>query len=195
MSHTRRMLVKWARTVHLYLTLFALVFVLFFAATGFMLNHEDWFSPAEPVTRTQTGAIPTALLGPPPDKLALVELLRKDYGAVGGLAGFEDEEDRLRVTFTRPGGRVEAVIRKESGEAEVTGESRGAAGVMLDLHRGKASGRAWGLVIDAVCVALLVVGATGLILWWSLRGRGRFGILVIGAGVAIGVSVFVWLVP
>ena len=80
MSPQHRWLLKWARTVHLYAALFALTLVLFFALTGFMLNHEDWFSPRDPFTRTWTGSVPTGLLQEP-DKLGVVEILRKDMGA------------------------------------------------------------------------------------------------------------------
>jgi len=41
--HVYRLVVKWARTVHVYLTLFGFGLLLFFAVTGFMLNHEDMF--------------------------------------------------------------------------------------------------------------------------------------------------------
>ena len=46
MSPVYREVIRWARNVHLYLTLIALALVLFFSITGFMLNHEDWFVPA-----------------------------------------------------------------------------------------------------------------------------------------------------
>lgn len=194
MSHFHRGLLKWARVIHLYLTLFALALILFFAVTGFMLNHEDWFSPADPFTRTETGSLPIEPLKVP-DKLTVVELLRRDYGAAGGLAGFEEEEERFRVTFTRPGSRVEAIIMRETGAVEVTTETRGLVGVVLDLHRGKATGRAWSFVIDVVCGSLMVVAGTGLIMWWSLRGRGRYGLAVIAGGATVAVAVYRWLVP
>ena len=124
MSHIRRWLIKWARTVHLYVTLFGVALLVFFAVTGFMLNHEDWFSPAEPQTRTFSSARSrfrcSALrarkartdeappLPPvPADKLAVVELLRQDFAAVGALSSFEEQDD-IRVVFKRPGTEVEA---------------------------------------------------------------------------------------
>jgi hypothetical protein len=194
MSPSHRWLLKWARTLHVYLTLCALALLLFFGVTGFMLNHEDWFSPADPYTHTLTGAVPTELLEDP-DRLGVVELLRRDYGAVGALDSFEGDDDNYRVVFKAPGRRVEANIRRPTGELEVTHETRGAVGVMLDLHRGKATGRPWGLVIDIVAGAICVISATGLILWSSLRARGRHGLLVIVVGLALAVAVYLAFVP
>lgn len=188
MSRAFRWLVKWARTVHLYLTLFALGLLLFFAATGFMLNHESWFSDPEPRTSTRTGTIPAALLAGP-DKLGVVELLRKDYGAVGPMSSFEVDEDQLRVVFKRPGTQVAAVIRRDDGAAEVTMTTFGVTGLMLDLHRGKDVSGPWHFVIDFVAVIYLILAATGLTMWWSLKGRGRYGAVVILVGVLLSVAV------
>jgi hypothetical protein len=183
MSPFRRGLVKWARAVHLYLTLSTLALILFFSATGFMLNHEEWFAPSEPRPRTQEGAVPAALLAGP-DKLGVAELLRKDFGAVGLVDSFEVDDDQLRVVFKRPGTEVEALVQRPDGRAEVTTRSRGLGGVLLDLHRGKSTGPVWAVVIDAVCVVLLLLAATGLVLFSSLKGRGRYGLAVLAVGVA-----------
>ena len=48
MSHGHRLLLKWAHTIHVYATLFGFTLLLFFAVTGFLLNHEDWFGLDKP---------------------------------------------------------------------------------------------------------------------------------------------------
>lgn len=188
MSPWFRLLVKWARTVHLYLTLFALGLLLFFAVTGFMLNHEDWFSPAEPYADEKKGMLPATILTEP-DKLAVVELLRSEYGAVGPLSTFEVEDDHLRVLFKRPGTQVEASIRRDDGTVEVTRKTWGTSGLMLDLHRGKDVSGPWHLIIDFVAVIYLVLATTGLTMWWSLKGRGRYGAVVILIGTLLSIVV------
>ena len=78
---------------------------------------------------------------------------------------------------------------------ELVYKSHGLVGIVLDLHRGKASGRAWSLIIDGVCLLVLIVATTGLILWQSLRGRGHYGLVVIALGLALGVGVYFAFVP
>ena len=101
----------------------------------------------------------------------------------------------MRVIFKQPGRQVEALIQREDGKLELTYESRGWYGLLTDLHRGKATGRVWSLVIDGVCVMILIVAATGLFLWSSLRGRGRFGLVAIGLGLALSLIVYFAFVP
>jgi len=194
MSPWRRHLVKGARTVHLYVTLFTLALILFFSVTGFLLNHEDWVGTDNPTSVTKTGNLPTQILREP-DKLAIVEALRNDYGAVGAVDSIEVDPDQIRVVFKRAGTRVDASIQRETGKAEVLCETRGLVGLFLDLHRGKSTGSAWSLIIDLVCIALFVVATTGIIVWWSLKGRGRYGGLIVLVGTAVGLAVYHLWVP
>ena len=194
MTHAHRLLLKSARLVHVYTTLFGLLLILFFAATGFILNHEDWFAGDGPNVSTHSGAVPTGLLMGP-DKLQIVELLRKDFGVRGALDAFEVEPDSLHVVFSGPGRRHEVTIERADGQITVTHTVRGCLGVMMDLHRGKSTGFAWGLLIDGVCVLLLVVSVTGLILWSSLRNRAQHGLAVMLLGLAAGLGIYYVFVP
>jgi uncharacterized protein len=181
MSPFQRQLIKSARTFHLYATLLALVVILFFTLTGFMLNHEDWFGTSDPRTIELKGTLPEQFLSAP-DKLGIVENLRANFGAVGAMSSFEIEDDSLRVVFKRPGTEVTAVIDRKSGAVESSIQTRGVAGLLLDLHRGKSTGFAWSLLIDITCLVLALISATGIILWGTLKGRGKFGFVVILIG-------------
>jgi uncharacterized protein len=193
MAPFRRWLLKSARTVHLYITLFGLALLLFFSITGFMLNHEDWFSPLEPREREIKGTIPAALLSEP-NKLGIVELLRKEHGATGVMDSFSVNDDDMEVVFKRPGEEVKVTIQRESGDLSGTHTTRGSVGVILDLHRGKSSGIAWSLIIDGLCILVVIVCATGVYLWASLRGRGAYSGLVLLLGTVLGLVVyFVWV--
>jgi hypothetical protein len=194
MTDGHRALLKWTRTLHVYLTMLGLLLLLFFAVTGFMLNHSEWFGLDEVQTRTVEGNLPAALLSEP-DKLMVVERLRSDFGATGALDSFEIDEDTLKVVFKGPGRQTEAMIRRADGQAAVVCEAHGVVGRLTDLHRGKAAGKAWGLIIDGTCVLLLIVSVTGLILWTSLRTRRRLGLVALMCGVTLGVTVYLVFVP
>src|SRR5437773_1438796 len=123
MSHPHRLLLKWARLIHVYLTLFGFLILLFFGVTGFMLNHPDMFGYNQKHETVVTGIMPTGFLQEPvKNNLAIVELLRKDYGAKGAMTTFEaDELDRpIDVRFKCPGREAEAKIQREDGQTTVT---------------------------------------------------------------------------
>jgi hypothetical protein len=99
--------------------MFAFGLMLFFAVTGFMLNHEDWFLPRQ----TTTGKVPANLLGPPADREAILDLLRSDYGVAGEPVTFDDGADFVRVTFRTDDGGAEAIIRRDDRTAVVTADA------------------------------------------------------------------------
>src|SRR4051812_48777586 len=118
MTHAHRWLIKWDRTLHVYLTLLGFMLMLFFAVTGFMLNHETWFLP----TQTTTGKIPVKLLGAPEDRDAIIDTLRGEFGANGDVESFDIVEaaNAFRVRFKSEDGPSEAIIQRDNGETVLT---------------------------------------------------------------------------
>ena len=89
-----------------------------------MLNHEDWFSPSEPVQTSVDGMMPMAHLGKPEDRDGIAEILRKDFAAEGEVDTFtiEDETKVLKVAFRSEQRSTTAIIRRDGGQTEVTYE-------------------------------------------------------------------------
>ena len=141
-----------------------LLTLIMFSVTGIMLNHEEWFGFATPHIHRTEGTVPAALLVQP-DKLAIVEKLRKDFGAPSALESFDEQNDRLELVFKSPDRRTEAAIDRPDGHAAVSVETHGFAGRCVGLHRGTDADPTWRLVIDISAVLLLVSAATGLTLW------------------------------
>jgi hypothetical protein len=280
MKQAHRVLLKWSRSLHVYLTLFGFVLLLFFAITGFMLNHEDWFLPRQAIEgtvpiewlrspeeqekiveklqadfgvqgdlelfepnadmvrivfkadedgvtrksvatirrrdgwasiepesgssreriRISEGALPKDLLIPddPSKQLPIVEALRRDFGVRGEVnvaPRYEKESESFQVTFRSPGYLATATIRAADGQTRVVHQSRGIAGIMLDLHRGKDSGASWSLVIDGLALLFVVVSVTGLILWTSLKSRAQHGLAILIVGTVLGFAVYFATVP
>lgn len=182
--HLRLLFKKWSRLIHIYLSMLGLLAIVFFSITGIMLNHEEWFGFAEPRISKKEGTVPAALLTAP-DKLGIVEKLRKDLGATGALDSFDVRDDELALVFKSPGRRTEATIARADGHAEVSIETHGFAGRFVELHRGTEAGPAWRLVIDATAILLLLSSFTGLVLWLLVPKWRPLGIvaLVVCAGV------------
>jgi hypothetical protein len=227
MSRFQRWLLKTARTVHVYLTLFGLTLILFFAVTGFMLNHTEWFlsddAKLEAMTRKESRALPLdkmphrKLPEPNPEtgeatgeeKLAVVEALRKEFDIRGEMSSFaftkdDNDKQQIKVEFKRAGGETTATIDVESAKTDVAFIYQGWAIVMTDLHRGKRgnlsnevkrTGQVWSFVIDGTCFVLLIISATGLIMWWSLKTRGKWGAFLFLLGTSASVAVYYWFVP
>jgi hypothetical protein len=190
----RAKILKLTRTLHIYLTLLGLATMVFFAVTGFMLNHDEWFDRGTPVTRTASGQLPMAMLRPI-DKLAIAEKLRADFHITGAVVEFSADRDEIRVTYKGPGHRADASIDPATGAVDMTFESRGLIGLITDLHKGADSGKAWKWVIDAVAILITIGAVTGVLMWWHLPKRRRLGTVALVLGVASAVVVYFLMVP
>jgi hypothetical protein len=183
-----------ARSLHIYLTMFAFLMMLFFAVTGFALNHEEWFAQWGASRREVHGAIaPAALVGP--DRLRVVEALRSSFGAVGAVSTFDVDTNTVHVEMKGPGREVDAEINRHTGETNMTIELKGIAVRLDDLHRGKDAGRAWSLIIDTSAVLLLLGSLTGIVMWFTLPRRRRLGVISLAAGIAICIAIYIVWVP
>ena len=184
-----RALLRHARTLHTYLSMLATVLFMFFAATGFMLNHPVWFKLDNSRTTEVTTTLPQALIAAK-DKLALVEYLRQK-GASGAVEKFDwpGDGEPFHVAFKSPRSQTDADITLPGGETRLSIETRGVAALLTRLHTSREAGPVWQLLLDATAFLLFSVSVTGLILWQSLPKRRRLGTLAMAACVtAIGLA-------
>lgn len=194
--HLRLAARKWARTLHIYLSMLGLMLLVFFAVTGFMLNNRDWFGLDQVVTTIRRGVLPPQLLAAQPaDRLAVVEKLRADFHITGALDSFDDAEEELRVTFKSPARKAEAVIRRPDGQCVVTFETRGALARISELHRGEDAGTAWRWVIDVTSVLVLLTTATGVTLWLIMPKWRAWGLAAVVVCLTLSGAIYFVLVP
>ena len=90
----------------------------------------------------------------------------------------------MSVTFEGAGYVADVVIERESGVYSVLETRRGWIAVMNDLHKGRHTSLAWGLLIDASALVLTLSGATGIWLLWFLKKIRLRGLLWAFGGTA-----------
>jgi hypothetical protein len=176
--HFRLLTRKWARDIHIYLSLFGLVLLLFFAVTGFMMNHSDWFDLDSTQTGNYTAKLPLPMIAAQ-DKLAIVEELRKDAAVTGFLDSYAVQGASIFLTFKSPGRQFDIEITRATGEAQITYEWHGLADRITELHRGIDAGPVWRLVIDATSILLIITITTGVTLWLMIPKWRAYGVAAI----------------
>jgi hypothetical protein len=168
----------WLKHLHQWHWLSAamcLVGMLLFSITGFTLNHASWIG-AKPEVTTQKAELPEAMVGqlretwetdgnekaplpqPVADWLAEKLAVRVD----GREAEWSDDE--IYVSLPRPGGDAWLTLSLEDGAITHELTDRGWLSYLNDLHKGRNTGAAWSLFIDAFAIAALVFAITGLLL-------------------------------
>ncbi len=184
--------VAWSRTIHIYLTMFAFLLMMFFAVTGLLLDHEDLL-PGETTVETD-GMLPLPLLSGP-DKLMVVETLRSHFGAIGAVSTFDVDDKALHVELKGPGRTSDAEIDRTTGKTHVTVTRRGILVRLDDLHRGKDTGLVWRIVLDVSAILLFLGSLSGIVMWIALPRRRKWGVVALVSSLMICGGIYFWLVP
>ena len=164
--------------------------LLFFAVTGITLNHPEFFGVHERTSQVN-GTLNTAWMKDP-DKLSIVEYLRKTNGVKSAMTDFRVDDAQLGVSFKGPGYTADTFIERASGKYQLTETRMGAVAVLNDLHKGRDTGKAWVWLIDASAVLMALLSATGLVLLFFLPKRLKAGLMVAVIG-AIACYLVYWI--
>lgn len=194
----RKRTAAFSRWLHVYLSMFSFLVVLFFAVTGITLNHAEWFDGKQ-VGKKISGTIPVDWVNASDTsqikKLEIVELFRKMYSIKGYVSDFLIQEDQCAVSFKGPGYGADAFISRKDGKFELTELRMGLIAVLNDLHKGRDSGKGWSWVIDISAGLLALISLTGLIMLFFLRAKRLNGLLWLVIGGVICYLIYRTWVP
>jgi len=184
----KKFFAKASRWLHIYVSMFSFVVVLFFSVTGVTLNHAEYFQSSVKTTE-EKGSIDSTWVNTSDtlkiQKLQIVEFFRSKYGVKGAVADFRIEESEISVSFKGPGYEADVFIERETGAYELTQTNAGVIGFFNDLHKGRDTGRTWFWVIDVAAILMVVISLTGLILLLYIKKKRWPGILIGIVGLAV----------
>jgi hypothetical protein len=176
---------SWSRWLHIYISMFSFVLVLFFSITGITLNHLDWF-PEKSVVHDYSGKMPLQWVNQQDTaqikKLEIVEYLRKNFPVKGLVNDFRIDDAELSISFQGPGYTADAYIDRTTGNLQLSTNELGFVAMMNDLHKGRDTTSSWRWLIDASAYFLIFISLSGIILLLYLKKRRIWGLLLLLLG-------------
>ncbi len=167
--------------------------LLFFAATGFTLNHAEWFDSGRRPSVYQ-GTLNAAWVNSPEPgdvkKDELVNYFRRTYRTRGALSDFHVDGDQCEVLFKGPGYEADATIDRQTGKYDLTVSPFSLVALLNDLHKGRDAGRKWSAVIDFSAVLMTLVSLTGLTLIFFLQKRRISGLVLVAVGALLSYLIY-----
>jgi uncharacterized protein len=194
----RRLIAHWSRVLHTYLSMVSFTILLFFAATGITLNHQDKMLGEPKVTRF-SGRLDTALVGATAadakvDQAQIVDTLRRAHGIKAHLSDFRVDPDQVTVSFKGPGYTADAFIDRKAASYDITETRMGVVAIVNDLHKGRDTGGAWSFLIDLSALLMMLVSVTGFTLIFFLHKRLTLGLWMLLIGTVASLAVYVCFV-
>ncbi len=178
---------RWARWLHVYTSMIALLLVLFFGLTGITLNHPSWTFGDDVDVTTESGTLPIdpTFDDGTVDYLSISEYVRDEYGVSGEVDSFSTAGGQATISYRNAGYAADVFVDIDAATYEITTEQQGWVGVMNDLHKGRDTSALWKWVIDISAAFLVVISITGLTMQFFLRKRRRSALTSVGVGAAL----------
>lgn len=190
---------RQCRIWHGYLSALAFLALIFFSATGILLNHPGLLSfgapePVEhPFTLSPDELAQVRAAQEPARELAAIADKRFDLAGAYRNGEVSGEDVFINLQGVRGSSNIRANL--VSGAADIVIERQDAATVLNELHRGEHAGDTWRLAIDIIAILLIAVSLIGFLLFLSLRFRLRTSLALMAASLAALIGLFVFAVP
>ena len=172
--YQRRDFYRHARYVHGWLSAFAFLVLVFFSATGLLLNHPNWFEPNQE-EQSHVITLPKSVLASvqknenPSDEI--LKYIRQQQDIVGRYKSSEVIDNEVMIHLESPAGSSDVWVTLADGKAEITQKPASTVSLLNELHRGKNASVAWSWLIDISAILILLLSIAGYILFLSIKTR------------------------
>lgn len=189
---------RLCRMLHAYLSAFAFLALMFFSATGLLLDHPEWMQGRGHESEVKLAVPATVLIHAralkEPSAYLAAETL-KLTPVTGAYRSGEIDDGQANLRFEGVKGSSTVVIDLGTGQADITIERATALTVIGDLHRGKNASLPWRAVIDVTAVLVLAMSLIGYVLFFSLRFRLRTSLILTASSLALLGVIYLWATP
>ena len=179
------------RNTHLILGLASLLFLTAYLLSSVRFAHGRWFA-RDLVTSEQTMTVDSELAGAPRKVAAW---LMDKHDMRGDLMGVQRKDDGgYSMIIRRLGTRYEIAGAAGAGEIKVVTHRQGFWAMLAGMHIGHGFWhdywlhKLWGALALASSLALLLLGASGLYLWFKTYEERGIGVVILIVGTAWAVT-------
>jgi hypothetical protein len=178
------------RNIHLGLGLIFFLMALVFAVSSLVIMYRPWLntSASETQSESKVQLSPEAAGSP---RAAAGELMAR-HGIKGELRQIQERGTSVSFRIVRPGGVAEVQYDRSSREANVRVRRQGALETLVQLHTNHGlwhdymPSNIWAGISLFASVGLLLLGVSGIYLWFTHNNERVIGGALLGFGLIYG---------
>lgn len=178
---------KNIRTIHLLLASLSLPFLLMYGISAVQMAHGTWFTMKPSVRESQL-----ALAAGLTDARAVARDVTAHAPAVRGeLTNIRVDSAGVAFRLVLPGTVHEVRYNLATGDTRLKTSVAGVMGMLNRLHHAAglwhepATLKLWGIAVAVASAALLLLGATGIYMWFVRRSERVAGAVLLGVNLVI----------
>jgi hypothetical protein len=180
------------RNTHLLLGIAAFLFLMMYGVSAVQMAHSRWFSMKPTVSETRVTLAP----GTSDDPRAVTRALRS-IGVRGDIGEVSSSDAGYKFDVARPGAYYQIEYARATREAKVRIQIAGFMAVLNRIHHLSGVGHdyaplnAWGIMIGLISAGLILLGATGIYLWFMIHSERAIGVVLLSINLGICVTLLV----
>jgi hypothetical protein len=187
------MLYKTIRNIHLFIGLVCCVFLAMYGVSAIQMAHSRWFNTKPRVTETQF------LLSPGLDARPAAQILMDRDRLRGEVREVKRNTGGWSFQIASTGTRHDVEYNSTSGKTRVRTSRTNFIGMLNRIHHASGLSHTFtpanvlGLLVALVSLGLIVLGATGIFMWFKLHRERLVGtvLLVCSLGYALTVLILI----
>ncbi len=182
---------KLIRNIHLLLGLSAAFFILVYGVSAVQMAHQFAIRPHISTAEVK--------LRPGLTGREAAQILMDRYGYRGDLSGSQAAGANLQFTMTRPGGADLVTYAASTGNARVERRELPLLGFLNRLHHLHGTDHtdmamnAWAWILGWISVTLILLGATGVYMWFRLYNERVIGSILLGVNLCVSIGLLALL--
>jgi hypothetical protein len=183
------------RNVHLLLASLSLPFLVMYGVSAVQMSHNTWFNMRPAVQERDLGLAP----GQTDARAIARDVMDREPTVKGEITNVQPTAAGVNFRIVVPGTVHEVRFTRDTGATHVRTSVAGVMGMLNRLHHWAgfwhepASMKAWALAVAIVSASLLLIGATGIYMWFTRRPERRIGFVLLAVNVAFAVGIMVML--
>jgi len=185
----------FVRNLHLLLASLALPFLLIYGISAVQMSHDGWFD-MKPTVSEQTLSLAAGEI----DARAIArEVMEKVPAARGELQSIQSTPAGVALRIVLPGTVHEVRYARATGATQVRASVGGTMVMLNRLHHLAGLSHdvtplnLWGAAVAIVSLVLLLVGATGIWMWFLRRTERTLGLVLLAINLAVALTLIVWI--
>ena len=183
------------RNVHLLLASFSLPFLIMYGISAVQMSHSTWFN-MKPAVQERDLPLDKGLSDA---RVIARTVMDRARDIKGELSNVQSAGSSISLRIVVPGTVHDVRYDPSSGAAHVKTSVAGVMGMLNRLHHWAGfwheplSMKTWAAAVAIVSFALLLVGATGLYMWFTRRTERRVGIALLAINLIVAVTLIAML--
>jgi len=176
------------RNIHLGLGLIFVLMAVVFAVSSLVFIYRPWLPRGAEETELTVGVSGDPAASP----RAVARELMTNHGLKGDLRQIQQEGDNVRFRIVRPGESADVEYARSSGEAKIKIQRLNALETLVQLHTNHGlwhdfwPSNAWAAISLLTSIGMLLLGATGIYLWFAHYTERLLGGVLLGSGLLFG---------